>query len=111
QCPEDASLGGINCHVADQIPAVEGHLRLVAFQSGGAATAAVVRLPWIVGLDRSSLSSAGTAGIATGTTGDGLAVVGQQPTSQGKHRCQIDDSGSCNLDSIHQENRFSRGQP
>src|SRR5208337_391463 len=45
QCPEDASLGGVDCHVADQVPAVESHLRLVAFQSGGAAAAAVVRLP------------------------------------------------------------------
>jgi len=43
--PEDPSLGGVDCHVANQVPAVEGHLRLVAFQSGGAAAAAGVRLP------------------------------------------------------------------
>ena len=45
QCPEDASLGGVDRHVADQVPATEGHLRLVAFQSGGPAATAVVRLP------------------------------------------------------------------
>src|SRR5271165_3834937 len=53
-------------------------------------------------VDRSSLSSPGVASSAARTTGDGLAVVRQQPTSPGNHCDQIDDFGSCNLDSIHQ---------
>src|SRR5208337_5220726 len=111
QCPEDASLGGVDCHVVDQVPAVEGNVWLVAFQSGGAAAAAVVRLPRFVGVDRSSLSSPGVARSAARATGDGLAVVGQQSTSQGTELGRNDDFGSCNLDSIHQGYRFSRGQP
>src|SRR5271165_7118378 len=55
-----------------------------------------------MGVDRSSLSSPGVARSAARTTGDGLAVVRQQPTSPGNHCDQIDDFGSCNLDSIHQ---------
>src|SRR5271157_434758 len=55
-----------------------------------------------MGVDRSSLSSPGAARSAARTTGDGLAVVRQQPTSPGNHCDQIDDFGSCNLDSIHQ---------
>src|SRR5271166_1335483 len=55
-----------------------------------------------MGVDRSSLSSSGVASSAARTTGDGLAVVRQQPTSPGNHCDQIDDFGSCNLDSIHQ---------
>src|SRR5208337_232604 len=54
-----------------------------------------------MGVDRSSLSSPGVASSAARTTGDGLAVVRQQPTSPGNHCDQIDDFGSCNLDSIH----------
>src|SRR5664280_2845595 len=61
QCPADASLGGVDRHVADQVPATEGDVWLVAFQSGGPTAAAVVRLPRLVGLDRSSLSSPGVA--------------------------------------------------
>src|SRR5208337_2088680 len=55
-----------------------------------------------MGVDRSSLSSPGAARRPARTTGDGLAVVRQQPTSPGNHCDQIDDFGSCNLDSIHQ---------
>ena len=45
---------------------------------------------------------------AARATGDGLAVVGQQPTSPRNYSGQIDDFGSCNLDSIHRGNRSSR---
>src|SRR5271157_1790802 len=55
-----------------------------------------------MGVDRSSLSSPGVASSAARTTGDGLAVVRQQPTSPGNYYGHIDDFGSCNLDSIHQ---------
>src|SRR5208337_4383098 len=50
-----------------------------------------------MGVDRSSLSSPGVASSAARTTGDGLAVVRQQPTSPGNHCDQIDGFGSCNL--------------
>ncbi len=63
--------------------AAESRVGLVAVESGGAAAAAVVRLPRIVGLDRSSFSSAGAAPSFAAPSGDGLAVVGQQPISQG----------------------------
>src|SRR5271157_4109710 len=55
-----------------------------------------------MGVDRSSLSSPGAASSAARTTGDGLAVVRQQPTSPGNYYGHIDDFGSCNLDSIDQ---------
>src|SRR5271167_2931798 len=62
-----------------------------------------------MGVDRSSLSSPGVARSAARTTGDGLAVVRQQPTSPGNHCGQIDDFGSLNLDSIHQGGIDFRG--
>src|SRR5208337_2746854 len=55
-----------------------------------------------MGVDRSSLSSSGVARRPARATGDGLAVVRQQPASQGTDLGQNDDFGSCNLDSIHQ---------
>src|SRR5271167_2900385 len=61
QCLEDTSLGGVDRHVADQVPATEGDVWLVAVESGGPIAAAVVRIPRFVGVDRSSLSSAGSA--------------------------------------------------
>jgi hypothetical protein len=58
QCAEDATLGGVDCHVADQVSATQSYLWLVAVESGGPLAAAVVRLPRFVGLDRSPLPSA-----------------------------------------------------
>src|SRR5271157_930510 len=62
-----------------------------------------------MGVDRSSLSSPGVASSAARATGDGLAVVRQQPTSPGNYYGHIDDFGSCNLDSIHQGGTDFRG--
>src|ERR1019366_66349 len=58
---------------------------------------------------RSSLSSPGVVRRPARATGDGLAVVGQQPTSQGTELGRNDNFGSCNLDSIHQGYRLPRG--
>jgi hypothetical protein len=58
---EDANLGSVDRHVADQVPAIEGHLGMVACESGGPATTVVVRLPRFIDVDRSSLSGAGVA--------------------------------------------------
>ena len=51
------------------------------------------------------------AGITAGTTRDGLAVVGQQPTSQGTDLGQIGSFRRRNLDSIDREIRFLKSQP
>ena len=53
----------------------------------------------------------GVARSTTRTTGDGLAVVGQQSTSQRTELGLNHDFGGRNLDSIHHTNSFSRGEP
>jgi hypothetical protein len=54
----EADLDGIDRHVDSEVPADEGHLWLVALQSGGAAAPATVYFPRLVGLAKRSAGGA-----------------------------------------------------
>ena len=105
QCGQDADLDGADRDVDLEVFADEGHLWLVAFQSGGSIAPATVYLPRFVGLaeytDGRAASSTPTrrAVADAGDVVDGswTAAVGRQST-----RANRSGLGACKLDSMRQ---------
>ena len=67
--PEDADLGGSDCHVADQVSAVALYLLLVAVELGCPAPPTVVCLPRPLDMDRRSVPITTAARVHAAATG------------------------------------------
>src|SRR5450759_1194315 len=81
QCRQDADLDSVDRHADFEVPADEVQLRLVAFQSGGAAAAATVYFPGFVGLAEQSDGGAAGGAPTRRAVADAADVVGESWTA------------------------------